>query len=267
MIVFGGCTGTFDSGCTTFFNDVWVLSNANGQGGTPVWTQLSPAGTPPAPRVYHTAVYDAANNRMTIFGGSTLTQSLSDVWVLSNANGLGGTPTWTQLTPSGGPPQGVYAASAVYDAVNNIMIVFGGSNFAVTKDTNAVWTLSHANGLGGTPQWTNIVPNGAPGSPSKRSNQTAAYDAANNRMIIFGGLNDFSTGFAGYNDTWVLDNANGIGGPSVWTRLNPTGTKPGVRWNHTAVYDAANNLLMVFAGINTEAQFYITWVLSHANGL
>jgi hypothetical protein len=33
---------------------------------------------------------------------------------------------------------------------------------------NAVWTLSHANGLGGTPQWTNIVANGAAGSPPLR---------------------------------------------------------------------------------------------------
>jgi hypothetical protein len=46
MIVFGGCTGSFLSGCPTRSNEVWVLSGANGQGGTPVWTLLSPTGTP-----------------------------------------------------------------------------------------------------------------------------------------------------------------------------------------------------------------------------
>lgn len=123
MIVFGGCMGAFGTGCPTPFNDVWVLSGANGHGGTPVWTQLSPTGTSPAARWSHTAVYDAANNRMIIFAGYNETLSFNDVWVLSNANGLGGTPAWTKLSTSGGPPNGIGAASAVYDPVNNIMTV------------------------------------------------------------------------------------------------------------------------------------------------
>ena len=268
MMLFGGCTGgTIETGCLTVLNDVWVRSGANGQAGTPVWTQLSPTGTPPPPRYTHTAVYDAANNRMIIFAGYDLTQSFNDVWVLSNANGLGGTPAWTKLSPSGGPPKGIGSSSAVYDPVNNIMTVFGGLNSTFTADTNAVWTLSHANGLGGTPHWTNIVANGATGSPVRRSTHTAVYDAANNRMTIFGGLNDFAAGFLGYNDAWVLANANGLGGTPIWTKLNPTGTKPAVRFDHTAVHDAVNNLMIVFAGINPDAQFYITWVLSDVNGL
>jgi len=52
MIVFGGFGGfDFAPGAESFFNDVWVLSKANGQG-SPVWTQLSPPGTPPARRCY-----------------------------------------------------------------------------------------------------------------------------------------------------------------------------------------------------------------------
>ena len=50
------------------------------------WTQLSTMGGPPAERVQHTAVYDATNNRMTIFGGYTTGTFFNDVWVLSNAN-------------------------------------------------------------------------------------------------------------------------------------------------------------------------------------
>src|SRR6266446_6878918 len=104
MIVFGG--EIFSSG--TLLNDVWVLSNANGQGGTATWTQLSPSGTPPRARELHTAVYDPATNVMTVFGGfGSNGLGLSDVWVLSHANGLGGTPAWTQLSPSGSPPLGV----------------------------------------------------------------------------------------------------------------------------------------------------------------
>src|SRR5690242_12187543 len=126
MIVFGGVICLF--GCTTsYLNDVWVVSNANGQGGTAVWTQLSPSGTPPGGRWGHTAVYDSKNNRMIVFGGAA-SAIYSDVWVLSNANGLGGTPAWTQLAPSGTAAAGGWLASAVYDRVNNIMTVFGGEN-------------------------------------------------------------------------------------------------------------------------------------------
>jgi hypothetical protein len=262
MIVFGGLNPS-----STPLNDVWVLSNANGQGGPATWTQLSPSGSAPAARLLHTAVYDAANNRMIIFGGGSLTQNFSDVWVLSNANGLGGTPAWTQLLPSGGPPSGVYGSSAVYDPANNIMTVFAGLNAAGTAATNGVWTLSHANGLGGTPEWTNIVANGAAGSPAKREFPTAVYDTANNRMIIFGGeafSGQFS--FSGFNDVWVLTNANGLGTPA-WTQLRVSGLAPDPRFTHTAVYDAINNQMMVFGGANNDAVFYIVWALSHANGL
>jgi len=267
MIVFGGEIITVSGGILTYtyLNDVWVLSDANGQGGTPTWTQLSPSGSPPPVRSGHTAVYDPADNRMIIFGG-TGTAVLNDVWELSNANGLGGTPTWTQLSPSGNLPPGSWGSSAVYDTVNNIMTVFGGNLAQTSPATNAVWTLSHANGLGGTPQWTNIVVKGAPGSPAKRAAHTAIYDVAHNRMTIFGGVDFSSKAFLGFNDAWVLDNANGLGGTPAWTRLKP-GTAPGVRYYHTAVYDSVHNQMVVFAGFNLDAQFYVTWVLSDANGL
>ena len=133
----------------------------------------------------------------------------------------------------------------------------------LTADTNGVWTLSHANGVGGTPQWTNIVANGAAGSPAKRESPTAVYDVANNRMIILGG-GPLSGG--SFNDVWVLTNANGLGTPA-WTKLRPTSVLPGTRYFTSAVYDAINNQMMVFAGTNDEAAYLVTWVLSDANGL
>ncbi len=266
MVIYGG--ESFATGAV--LNDVWVLSNANGQGGTPAWTQLSPAGTAPAARQQHTAVYDPVNNVMTVFGGDdTNGLALTDAWVLSNANGLGGTPTWTKLAPTGSLPTGLLAHTAIYDSVNNIMTVFGGANKQITSGTNGVYTLSHANGLGGAPVWTRIVANGAAGSPPKRFASTAAYDPANNRMIIFGGglIPDPLTGPGGLNDVWVLSNANGLGGTPTWTKLKPTAGPPGSRFFHSAVYDSVNNLMVIFGGNNDESVFFIAWVLSDANGL
>jgi CheY-like chemotaxis protein len=61
-------------------------------------------------RAFHTTVYDAANNRMTLFGGGTgqfcsgAPPLKNDVWALTNADGSGGTPNWTQLSPAGSIP-------------------------------------------------------------------------------------------------------------------------------------------------------------------
>jgi hypothetical protein len=270
MIIFGGCP---IGGC---FNDVWVLTNANGVSGTPAWQQLFPTGGPPANRLYFSAFYDAANNRMIVFSGLSVdgSQSVPDVWVLSNANGLGGTPSWTQLSPLGGPPQGQISYMGGYDATDNILILFGGLESGENKATNAVWTLSNANGLGGTPTWTNLLADGAPGSPSRRAFGSAIYDSNTNRLTLFGGSpgtvrNDF---FGQLNDTWVLTNANGLTGTPLWKRLSPAVAPPGhalpaPRSGQVAIFDQQNDIMTIFGGGTIEATFRTAWVLTHANGL
>jgi len=134
-----------------------------------------------------------------VFGGA----AYNDVWVLSNANGLGGTSVWTNTVAQGAagspPPRSIH--TAVYDAASNRMMVFGGLGSSIYND---VWVLSNANGLGGTPGWTNTVAQGAAGSPLGRVQPAAVYDASGKRMILFGG--DIFTTY--YNDVWVLSNAN-----------------------------------------------------------
>lgn len=78
---------------TSNFNDVWVLSNANGMGGSGTWLKLTvtpSARLTPSARVQHTAVYDPGSNRMMVFGGELNNgDGLSyATWVLTNANGL-----------------------------------------------------------------------------------------------------------------------------------------------------------------------------------
>ncbi len=264
LIVFGGCPQS----CGSPTNDLWVLTNANGLGGTPVWTELSPTGGPPAARANHTAVYDSGTNSMIVFGGqngaNATPPTLHDVWVLSNANGLGGTPAWTQLTFTGGPPSGQQGHTAVYDSTNNLMIVFGGWLSQATGVSNAVWVLSHANGQGGTPAWTNLTAEGASGSPAARTGHTAVYDPNSNRMTIFGGYD--KTGLF-YNDTWLLTNANGMGGTPTWMQFTPTGGPPSARADQGAVFNPTSARMVVFGGGSTSTpSFNDTWVLNEANG-
>jgi len=272
MIVFGGCSG----GCLPVLNDVWVLANADGSTGEPNWMQLFPTGGPPAARTWGATVYDPGSNSLIIFGGQDGSGSggntFQDVWVLSNANGLGGTPTWTQLSPVGGPPPGQFGPSGVYDQAHNVMVVFGGGAHGTGNETNAVWALQHANGQAGTPTWVNLVPEGTKGSPQARQNHTAVYDPTSNEMVAFGGAVFGVNGIGGsLNDVWVLSNANGMGGTPAWTRRFPgsqtlTGQTPAARSNHSAAYDMGNNRMMVFGGAGFEGLFYSTWVLTDANG-
>ncbi|PYX49454.1 MAG: hypothetical protein DMG79_08630, partial [Acidobacteria bacterium] len=99
IIIFGGYNCM-----TTYYNDVWVLRNANDVSAKPIWSQLAPRGTPPSARESSSAVYDSTTNTLIVFGGDNGTQQFSEIWLLSNANGTGGTPAWTKLTASNKAP-------------------------------------------------------------------------------------------------------------------------------------------------------------------
>jgi hypothetical protein len=83
MVIFGG-------NWYVFLNDAWKLENANGQGGTPQWTQINPTGTLPTPRIFNSLVYNPETDRMIVFGGANWDTSpgiFNDVWVLTDAMG------------------------------------------------------------------------------------------------------------------------------------------------------------------------------------
>ena len=138
MIVFGGSTFSSDAPPSAHFNDVWYLNSANSLTANERWTVAKTAGTPPNARLGHSAVLDPINNRMIIFGGAEgfAAPCDNDVWVLENANGVGGTPTWTPLSPSGTPMYGTglvdtTGASAVPRATLSIgPVLVGSTRFA-----------------------------------------------------------------------------------------------------------------------------------------
>jgi len=240
------CGGHVDA-AGAFSSDVWVLQHANGLGGAAVWTQLNPSGTPPAHREWHTAVYDAGSNHMIVFGGLASGKGLvNDLWVLENANGLGGNAAWVRLMPNGAAPAPRAGHTAVYDPANNRMIVFGGGGGSACPCKNDVWVLLHANGLGGAPEWVQLTPVGFP--PIDREDHTAVYDVAANRMIVFGGWRTSGPNAFYFNDVWVLQNANGLGGGSEWVRLKTKKAPPSARELASAVYDSASRRMVVFGG-------------------
>jgi hypothetical protein len=236
MIIFGGGTGGCGAFCT-LFNDVWVLSNATGVGGTPAWTHLTPVGTAPAPREGHRAVYDPTTNRMTIFGGGNdgIMSIPNDTWVLTNANGLGGSPQWIQLTPAGGAPARRETFISTYDSSANAMTVFGGC----CPFQGDLWILSNANGVG-APVWQPITQTSP--APGTLANWNYGYDPAANSLLFFGGSPSFGASVSG---VWTLKNANGAGAPT-WVNTIPNGA-PGSPPAGAlyGTYDAARKRLMI----------------------
>ena len=237
MIIFGGKSGS------EFLNDTSALW----LNGTPTWTELTPSGSTPAARIGHTAIYDSANHRMIISGGTDSTDFLSrfgDVWALS----LIGAPTWTRLTPSGSAPAARSSHTAIYDTANQRMIVFGGSGYA--GSFNDAWTLS----LSATPAWTQLTPSGS--TPAARIGHTAIYDSAQQRMIVFAGYRGPGNDFL--NDVWALS----LTGAPAWTELTPTGAAPANRASHTAIYDSARQRMIVYGGTFGYDSFGDVWALS-----
>jgi N-acetylneuraminic acid mutarotase len=257
MIVFGGAAGGYCSGAPPLRNDVWVLTNANGLGGTPAWIQLSPIGSPPAARGSSTSVYDPSSNRLIVFGGNRNIGNCgfesNDTWILTFANGLGGTPQWINANPGGAPPTARFEHVAVYDASANEMIVFGGQNSCGGTFYADAWALVNANGVTGTPAWVSLG-----NAPSVQSSDTAVLDAAQHRMLTFGGSTPGLT-----NGVRAMSNTNTTTG-QTWSSLTPTGTPPSPRYSHRAVFDDVRRSMIVFGGNNGSVMLNDTWVLNLA---
>ncbi|MDX2775977.1 kelch repeat-containing protein [Streptomyces caniscabiei] len=173
IIYFGGLTGTNQR-----LNDVWQLKAD--EYGMYVATRLRPAGTPPTQRWLMAGCYDAANQRMVLWGGQSAAGVLGDVWSLSLASG---SETWTQLTPGGTAPTAAWQPAFAYDDANKRLYIHGGATDANgTTYTSQLYYLdvSTTNGV-----WTNT---GVTGGLGVRG-AVMIYDATNQRLICFGGFN------------------------------------------------------------------------------
>ena len=235
MIVFGGADDA------DLRNDTWALQFTGPSGAT--WAQLTPLGTPPAPRADFAMIYDPPGDRILLFGGfdgvSPPSLRRSDLWQLT----LAGTPQWTQLAPGAGPTARS-GHRAAFDPVRRRMVVFGGYDVTFLADT---WALS----LSGPPAWTPIVPPGA--LPGPRVEHAVVYDPAGDRLLIYGGYDDPLNG-AALGDTWALP----LGSPAPWATVNPDGPP---LWGSAVIFDPIRHEMIVFGGSEGGPTSY-TFVLN-----
>lgn len=177
MVVFGGTDFVSSS------NAVWTLELS----GEPVWSRLSTAGTSPAVRSGHSAIYDPVGDRMLIFGAGP---SANDTWALN----FDEPATWEELHPTGPPPAPRISHTAVYDPNGRRMLVYGG--YPVPQVGSDLWALS----LDVAPAWSELSPSDSP--PPPRGDHIAVYDPVSERMLVHGGNRGYTY------DTWMLELAD-----------------------------------------------------------
>ena len=217
-LVFGGESYSAQSDTT------WALALAEPM----AWTPLATAGPTPTGRTRHTAIYDATSQRMVVFGGYTEfggLRELNDVHALS----LSGTPTWSPLVASGGPPAARSSHSAVYDSRHSRMLIFGGG----AGGSSEVWSLT----LYDSPAWSVLMPAGA--GPTARAAHTAVYDEERDCMTVFGGF----VGTSVVNEIWELF----VGAQPGWLQV-PNPAEPSPRAGHSAIRDPVRKRMIVMGG-------------------
>src|SRR5439155_21094496 len=107
-------------------------------------------GTPTSVGEGGPIVYDEDDSRNIVHRGCSRSGSTSvnDTWVLTNANGLSGTPAWDQLNPQGSLPSARrFVVSGASSSADRLIIATGEDG---SGDIDEVWTLSNPFGTFGT---------------------------------------------------------------------------------------------------------------------
>ncbi|MFH1180590.1 MAG: kelch repeat-containing protein [Candidatus Bathyarchaeota archaeon] len=93
---------------------------------------------------------------------------------------------------------------------------------------------------------SNILVN-ASESPSPRMGATMFYDPVNQRILLYGGASEGTTGYTRYNDLWSYDYSS-----NSWTEIE-TPLKPSGRFNTPAAFDLDTNQLIIIGGASMDS--------------
>ncbi|MHC4777478.1 MAG: Kelch repeat-containing protein [Planctomycetota bacterium] len=180
-----------------------------------------------------TAVGAVSGGTSTVTGGSVNGPQIA----------LMNSPAWMQdfaSAPVG--YAGEHGHSAVFDPVNNRIILFGGVT-GMGPENNDTWQID----LSASPAtWTQLSTGPPPSLPPARHGHTAVYVPPNSglggapQMLVFGG---WSSGTA-VNDLWTLDLTLGSEG---WTALSPS-SPPAARCYHAAAWDDTADNMILYGG-------------------
>jgi hypothetical protein len=238
------------------------------------WMLHQPALRPSARELAGVA-FDEARDRLVVFGGETYSTTPSPImWEFDGT-------AWTSIPVPLIVP-GRTAPAMAYDRNQRRIVMIGGAS---TSDDNRIWSWDgiqwtaaagrsrpagplNAQATVTDPvrrtvvallfdnQARRMVHSQWDGSawleraislPSARTDHALAYDAARDRIVLFGGQSG-----ADLNDTWEFDGTQ-------WTQLAPAASPP-PRFSHAMTYDAARQRVVLHGGADSSRQtFADTW--------
>ena len=209
--------------------------------------QLHLAISPPA-RAQFGMAYNALTSRIILFGGIVPSGSnYNDTWSFYSGS-------WHNITSSAGRPPARHSEVMVYDAKDGCVMMFGGSHQSGGGQPPIGDTWKFQNGF-----WSQIGSCGGPSqpgcsvAPSPRYHVDAAFDAAANKVLLFGGSLAIGVG----SDTWTYQ-----GG--VWSNLSAKiGTSPRPQAGGAMAYVSDIKQVVLFGGENgTGIPLNVTWGFS-----
>lgn len=207
------------------------------------WIEVETAKSP-SPRDSYALAYDGARQLVVLFGGYETKNMKSDTWEYDGTN-------WKKVVTAHAP-EARYSHRMAYDASRERVVLFGGrggertSTFSATPAPPDECRAKHGNeafadtweydGVDWTPVSTSVAPHA-------RWDHALAYDAARERVVLFGGLD--SVCFAVFlGDTWEFTG-------TAWIPTGPT-ARPSRRFRHSMTYDITRERVVLFGGIASE---------------
>src|SRR5262245_14582100 len=154
--------------------------------------------------------------------------------------------TWINLTPaSGAMPSPRRNASAIFDPVENRMVIFAGTPSGTASVLNDVWGFDLD-----TNTWINLTPPAGPPAPAPRLFPASIYDPVGRQMIMWSGQ---ASGVF-FNDVWAFDLVT-----NSWSQFMPAGGPPNVRYGVGYTFDPRARELVTFAGFTNLGRFHDVW--------
>ncbi len=225
VLLFGGWDGAGHHAST------WEWDGAR-------WILLTPDDRP-THRRHAKMVYDAARERIVLFGGRYNSTPYNDTWEWDGTN-------WQNVMPQGNLPLPRSDHEMIYNPAEGKVMLFGGSDN--DKKYSDTWEWD------GT-AWRERTPEEPGSSPTERSSHTMVYDAANARVVLFGGCEVDFVCKKDLDDTWIWNGER-------WTSVPLSSDNPPARFLHDMVYDHARQRVVLFGGIDVDgARMNDTWEL------
>ncbi|HET8542665.1 MAG TPA: kelch repeat-containing protein [Anaeromyxobacter sp.] len=234
-VLFGGSASD-----GTYRTDVWEWDGIR-------WWNVQPALAPPlgAPAMAYQP-YSKVTGRIVVFGGRTTGDPSNELWEWDGA-------TWTQRPTSGGPPQKRNRAGLAYDALQNVLVLFGGNGYfpqfpfpEEPAPLNDTWELS------GSPSawtWTRRA-NPPPAGLTPRYGH-ALLPTESGAIAFFGAL----AGSQFSDQVWRWDAAPVA---KSWTKLT-VGTSPAARGLHVMTWDSVRGRALLFGGKSAQGELRDVW--------